>query len=35
MQAIDRLKYQEDTFAKLNQLIEVDCHRSGYYKDLR
>jgi len=35
MQAIDRHKYQEDTFAKLNQLIEVDCHRSGYYKDLR
>ena len=34
MQAIDRHRYQEDTFTKLNQLTEVDCHRSGYYRDL-
>jgi hypothetical protein len=35
MQAIDRQKYQDDTFAKLSQLIHVDPHRGGYFKDLR
>jgi hypothetical protein len=35
MQAIDRQKYQDDTFSKLNQLICVDPHRSGYFRDLR
>ncbi|XP_021926005.1 geranylgeranyl transferase type-2 subunit alpha isoform X1 [Zootermopsis nevadensis] len=34
MQAVDRHKYQEDTLARLSQLIQVDPHRSGYYKDL-
>lgn len=34
MQAIDRQKYQDDTFSKLSQLIHVDPHRSGYFRDL-
>ncbi|XP_069698729.1 geranylgeranyl transferase type-2 subunit alpha isoform X2 [Periplaneta americana] len=35
MQAVDRHRYREDTFAKLSQLEQVDPLRRGYYRDLR